>query len=483
MKKLAFSLLAMMFAFNFSHAQWNNGTNITNNNTGYVGVSTSLFVSGGAYQYAIPTGALLVGHYPQQGVYIPPPTLPSYQHSIVIDQPNDRIYITHGNSDQGGGIQRPGENTGETRFFSLPNYNASQPGYLTFYNNTTESMRLVNGYLGIGTVSPSQPLSVNINASGKGISLGNYNTLSAGGFAFVGITGADGTFNGGNLSSGDNGSTGMAIVHTSGGLGNSAELAFVTHNNGSDSRERVRIDRFGNVGIGTTTPQKSLHVVGTGATLDGGDTFPFLGGGAVIQANTGNRSTTNGAQLEFAIPADVNGGNVWGQARIVTIGDNSLDHNATGKMILGTRRSFNKLGTGNQWYYGNDITIDGSGNVGIGTTTPREALSVNGTIRSKQVKVEIANWPDFVFKPAYSLSPLSEVKAYIDQNQHLPEVPAAATVEKEGMDVAEMNKILLKKVEELTLYLIEKDKEIDSQKKKDLDLEARLSQLEKLIKK
>jgi hypothetical protein len=120
-----------------------------------------------------------------------------------------------------------------------------------------------------------------------------------------------------------------------------------------------------------------------------------------------------------------------------------------------------------------------SGNVGIGTNTPREALSVNGTIRAKQIKVESANWPDYVFKPAYQLPSLTEVKAYINQNQHLPEIPSEQEIAVNGLNLGEMNKLLMKKVEELTLYLIEKDNQ-DKRKDQQLDdLRKRMAQLEK----
>jgi hypothetical protein len=100
-----------------------------------------------------------------------------------------------------------------------------------------------------------------------------------------------------------------------------------------------------------------------------------------------------------------------------------------------------------------------AGSIGIGTTdTYGNKLAVNGTIRAKEVKVEAGPWPDYVFTPAYRLSPLTEVKSYIDKNGHLPEMPAAAEVAKEGIALGEMNKKLLQKVEELTLYLIEENR-------------------------
>ncbi|MGA6119307.1 hypothetical protein [Sphingobacterium anhuiense] len=110
-----------------------------------------------------------------------------------------------------------------------------------------------------------------------------------------------------------------------------------------------------------------------------------------------------------------------------------------------------------QRYINNLYYMDG--NVGIGTDTPKEKLSVNGNIRAHQIKVETTNWPDYVFKDDYKLSSLEDTEKFIQANGHLPQVPKAETVEKEGYSLNEMDKILLKKVEELTLHLIRLDKE------------------------
>ncbi|MEZ2339363.1 hypothetical protein AB6735_27210 [Mucilaginibacter sp. RCC_168] len=235
---------------------------------------------------------------------------------------------------------------------------------------------------------------------------------------------------------------------------------------------------LGKVGIGTTTPQTNLHVVGTGTDKDGDNSRPLVGGGLTIQGNTGQRSTTSGAQLEFAIPTNANNAGMWGQARIIAVNGTANNGEVRGKMILGTRRNFDKLGTGTQYYYGDDLVIDQAGNIGIGTTTPKEALSVNGNIRSKQVTVESANWPDYVFKKDYQLPSLQEVKAYIDQNQHLPEIPSDQQITKEGLNLGEMNKLLMKKVEELTLYLIEKDRQVKELQKTVKKQDQRLLVLE-----
>jgi len=87
--------------------------------------------------------------------------------------------------------------------------------------------------------------------------------------------------------------------------------------------------------------------------------------------------------------------------------------------------------------------------------------------------------PDYVFAPNYALRPLAEVERFVRQNSHLPEVPSAAEVAKDGLALGEMNATLLKKVEELTLYLIEQNKQILEQKNLINEQNKRIEKLEK----
>ncbi len=108
-----------------------------------------------------------------------------------------------------------------------------------------------------------------------------------------------------------------------------------------------------------------------------------------------------------------------------------------------------------------------TGNVGIGTTTPKSKLAVNGQIRATEVKVlaDVNSVPDYVFESDYDLRTLKETKEYIAQNKHLPEIPSATEIGENGIDLGDMNMRLLKKIEELTLYQIELMEEMEAMKK------------------
>jgi len=103
------------------------------------------------------------------------------------------------------------------------------------------------------------------------------------------------------------------------------------------------------------------------------------------------------------------------------------------------------------------------GNVGLGKRNPTDKLEVNGNIRAQQIKDEMENWPDFVFEEDYKLTTLKDVETFIKENKHLPGVPKAKEIEENGLSLGEMVRILMQKNEELTLHLIEKDKQIRDQ--------------------
>jgi hypothetical protein len=123
---------------------------------------------------------------------------------------------------------------------------------------------------------------------------------------------------------------------------------------------------------------------------------------------------------------------------------------------------------GGSWFFtvkeGTGDFIIHKGNVGIGTTTPNEKLTVNGTIYGKEVKVDLnVPAPDYVFEKDYNLPSLENIQNYIGRHKHLPGVPSAKALEENGINVGGMNMVLLKKVEELTLYVIELKEENEKQ--------------------
>jgi hypothetical protein len=108
------------------------------------------------------------------------------------------------------------------------------------------------------------------------------------------------------------------------------------------------------------------------------------------------------------------------------------------------------------------MRIDSVGNVGIGTTNPTQKLSVNGTVRAKEVIVD-SGWSDYVFDESYELKALSETEAFIKAEKHLPDMPSARDVAEHGVSVGEMQAKLLAKIEELTLHVIEQQKQLAAQ--------------------
>jgi hypothetical protein len=111
------------------------------------------------------------------------------------------------------------------------------------------------------------------------------------------------------------------------------------------------------------------------------------------------------------------------------------------------------------------MTIDENGAVGIGIANIplNYKLAVAGNIITEKIKVKLqsSGWPDYVFHPTYELPSLKDLESFIQKNKHLPDVPSAADVEANGLDLGDNQSILLKKVEELTLYIIEINKKVD----------------------
>lgn len=130
--------------------------------------------------------------------------------------------------------------------------------------------------------------------------------------------------------------------------------------------------------------------------------------------------------------------------------------------------------------YSEHMRINAEGKVGIGTTdfSGDHKLRVQGSIGAREIKVEASGWSDFVFEDNYELRTLEETEKFIVKNKHLPEIPSAAEVEQDGINLGEMDAKLLQKLEEMTLYMIDMNKEIKAVKEENAILKEKMKTLE-----
>ena len=256
----------------------------------------------------------------------------------------------------------------------------------------------------------------------------------------------------------------------------------------STSSTNIYNTNRGNVGIGITTPSNKLDVNGT-ISFSNSLRENSLSNKLILNVGSGVGTELHAGDVTGIIFKDP-----WNNEKVrisssgsvgigTTTPSNKLDVNGTISFSNSLRENSlsNKLilnvgsGVGTELHAG-DVTgiifkdpwnnekvrISSSGNVGIGTTTPDEKLTVKGKIHAEEVIIDLnVPAPDYVFAPDYQLRDLDELQQFIETNKHLPEVPSAATMEEEGISVSEMNMLLLKKVEELTLYILQQEKRIE----------------------
>jgi hypothetical protein len=217
---------------------------------------------------------------------------------------------------------------------------------------------------------------------------------------------------------------------------NTNSFALWACTNANTSTPTMAFPPDGNVGIGTATPVDKLHVMGN-LRLSAGSEFFFADNGQI-------RSLDNNHRILFRRSEN--------KMELREFGNIIFSAGATASAETGT------------------MVVNGDGNVGIGTLNPDNKLQVIGTVKATGFISTSQSYADYVFDSTYQLPSLQEVKAYIKQNHHLPDVPSEEEVKKDGINLVEHQVILLKKVEELTLYAIDQNEKLQLIEKKLNDL-------------
>ena len=209
----------------------------------------------------------------------------------------------------------------------------------------------------------------------------------------------------------------------------------------------VSVTQEGKVGVGTSAPLQDLHVVG----------------GNIMISKTSTKTRADGSNNgSILFGADVND-----KDKNSRRGSWGIEYVSTDSEGYGL--NFWKVGGFNYALF-----LQNNGNIGIGTKSPAYKLDVIGTIRAREILVDLngVGGADFVFDTNYRLRPLSEVQSFITENKHLPEIQSAKDMQQNGVSVNELQFQLLQKIEELTLYIIEQDQQIK-------DLQQKVEQLQK----
>jgi hypothetical protein len=189
--------------------------------------------------------------------------------------------------------------------------------------------------------------------------------------------------------------------------------------------DRMTVSYWGTVGIGTDWPYQTLSMNATEPSL-GFNVSESLYGSIRVDETTRNFVIEKSSLGNGKIVINANGGSGWGI----------------------------------------HMTEDGYFHYGSGLTPAGYPFSSMGKMLAPDfVALSVGSWPDYVFAEGYTLKPLSEVKAFIEKNKHLPGIPTASTMEKEGIQLGEISKRLMEKVEELTLYILQQQDQIDELKK------------------
>ncbi|MEO0570800.1 MAG: Ig-like domain-containing protein [Bacteroidota bacterium] len=219
-----------------------------------------------------------------------------------------------------------------------------------------------------------------------------------------------------------------------------------------------------------TAPNNTISVTGIMLTsntvnIDVGDSTTL---NATISPSNATNQAMNWSSNNLAVATVTSGGVVTaiaeGNATItVTSVDDSHTDTATITVASGSGSGGNTGGgSGDSIWSETGSVASYTGNVAIGTSSVPAGykMAVEGNIRTREIRVDQDNWPDYVFTKDYELPTLKDIQKHIEEKGHLPHMPSAREVEAQGIALGEMNRLLLEKIEELTLYILQQEKRI-----------------------
>jgi len=237
-----------------------------------------------------------------------------------------------------------------------------------------------------------------------------------------------------------------SIYNMTGAYGNSLQFWSYNHD-ASVMGPKFAISDNGNVGIGITSPMAKLDVAGNmllQSALNNSSPRPSLST-QPLSGEIRSYSQSGYAYNDGLLRLSAGAGTTPAIMSYIDISSYSTIPDMDQNIVFGTAGQ-------------EKMRIHKNGNIGIGTANPNEKLAVNGKIRAREIKVEATDWPDYVFEEGYDVGTLNGLESYIKANKHLPDMPAAKDIETNGLELGEMVKIQQKKIEELTLHLINLDK-------------------------
>jgi hypothetical protein len=279
--------------------------------------------------------------------------------------------------------------------------------------------------------------------------------------------------------SGDQGNSWQqATVNLSSYVGNTVQLRFLG-TTGSNYYSDMAIDNLAlsTSGGGSTVSsvnsytgdvQLNLSLTGDDLSISGGNTVSLpYGTSDITEISAGTGLSGGGSAGNVTL--DANSGSALWNANKLQDSPIAITVPSSGQVLKWNGSAWapatdeTDSGGNDFWLQnGSDIYFN-TGNVGIGTTSPDEKLTVNGKIHAKEVIVDLSiPAPDYVFDDEYKLRPMSELENFVIKNSHLPDIPPAKEMEENGIDLSLINMMLLKRIEELTLYIIDQEKRIKS---------------------